>query len=340
MSRAKKKAGRASDVDPAAEVPTPDVPCARVSVARTSPLDGYGGGKEKFLEHVVTPKSKKKPPLPKDRKRKQPPEESQQQVRRSTRRLEATDSNDGVHIHVNLDNSSQVQSRSASPKKITVIVSPGKMRRRTRRSLEVSTPSPLARIQECNGSDEEAAQPQSTTQEGEDGVVEPSVAEDFENTVSDPIENPVLPMHKPQLLVLGTSASRPPSPGACNEFELSVGATPYLVDIASSGDDTRRATGVQRVPTTPNATPPRVRSPTFNIENLNADSGNPESPEEALDRIIATLPTPARLKWLSTRAHNVQVRSNFYLQSFARFSQNSRLCFSHVPLIHSTNARI
>lgn len=142
MSRLKKKAGRASaqtlvGVHPTsdAEVPAFDVSAARVGIAGTSPPDQVGGGKEKFLEQVVTPNSKKKPPLPKHRKRKHPLDEAEKQIRRrqgsspprpSARRLEPVDSNNGVHIHVNLDNSSQVQSRSPALRRLPSLCLQGK----------------------------------------------------------------------------------------------------------------------------------------------------------------------------------------------------------------------
>lgn len=299
------------------EVPAIDVPAARVSIAGASPLDQIGAGKEKLLEQVVTPNSRKKPPLPEHPKRKLPPDEAVKQTRRrqgsslpcrSTRRLEAAKSSESVHIHVNLDSSNgQVQSRSASPKKITVIVSPRKLRRRARRSLEVTTPSALAPIPECSGSDEDGAQPQSSTQEAQDAVGEPSVVKDFLQPLIDSIGSPVFPMHKPQLLGVDALSSRPSSPGACNQFELSGGPAPYLVDIASSGDDRGPARDAIVPAVTPNATPPRASSPTVNIGNFTPPLGNQESPEEALDQIIATLPTPARLRWLSTRAYHACV---------------------------------
>jgi hypothetical protein len=192
MSRVKKKATRVpplvvSDGGPnlsaevsgatvsAAEVRRTEVPAAEVRGAKVSmaatPLD-QAGGKEKLLEHVMTPNSKNKPPLPMPKKRKPAPEELMKSVRRRQHsspgcrrsgRLEPSASNEGVHIHLSLDGSNNRQNQQvlASPKKITVSVSPGKPPRRLRRFLEVTTlAETLPPIAEGSGAVEEPARHQ------------------------------------------------------------------------------------------------------------------------------------------------------------------------------------
>lgn len=138
---------------------------------------------------VVTPNSKQKPPLPMRQERKHRLDEEKKQIKRRhhstppqrrSGRLKLAAENEGVHIHVNLDGSGQVLLSSASPKQITVWVSLGRLTRRARRSLEVTTmPKPLLPIAECNGTDEDADIERSCSEE--DHGEHPSTVEDLES---------------------------------------------------------------------------------------------------------------------------------------------------------------
>jgi len=109
----------------------------------------------------------------------------------------------------------------------------------------------------------------------------------------------------------GSTPSTPP-PAKANCSVRGVGF--YLVDLASSGDDggspPTPASGALLTAVSLKCTPPREPLPQIqNVGDGTPPSCNRESLEEALDRIMATLPIPARLKWLSTRAQHIALSS-------------------------------
>lgn len=309
----------------AQEMSAVEVHVARVSSATASLLDQVGFGKEKFLKEVITPKSKQKPPLPVPRKRKHPHDEENKQIKRrqnntpphrKSGRLEPAVANEGVHIHVNLDGSAQLQSKSASPKKITVWVSPRKLSRRARRSLEVTTmPQELSAMADCSGAEEEPAQQRSCSDE--DLGEHPTAVEDLEShevPMGDPLSGEVGVGATPNSEVPDASGSGPSILPATKVFDSNCGVSSYMVDLPSGGDDGGLAptpvsdTLVKAI--SPKCTPPPQPLPQkLNFPNCTPPSCNSESPEEALDRIITTLPTSARLKWLSTRVQHITVSS-------------------------------
>lgn len=307
---------------PVSERPEAEPRGARVTSTTASPLDQDDMVKKKLLEEVVTPKSKHKPPLPAHRKRKHPPDEEKTPTkrrqetsppRRRSGRLDRGEANESVHIHLNLDGGSKVQSKaSSSPKKITVWVSPGKMKRRARRFLEVTNPEQLEPIEEGNGEDEDpTAISCSGSEEGDceqpSGVLNlPSNDEAAGNSLRTEVE-----IRFANFLAPAEIGSRPSTPSAANTFESS-----GRVDLASSGDDRGPAPSIPElhppapiVPTvSPTCTPPCSPFPQIlSVAHCTPIQCNPESPEEALDRIMASLPTPARLRWLTTRAPLVAV---------------------------------
>lgn len=171
----------------------------------------------------------------------------------------------------------------------------------------MTVPAQLDSIDEGSGGDEDPAQQRSC--EEEDGGEHRSAVLDLQTPElppGDSLRSEVEARFQDFLLPaeIGSRPSTPPTTGTC--------AKEYLVDLASSGDDRGSAptpaSGAIVPIVSPKCTPPRSPlRPILNAGNCTPVQCNPESPEEALDRLIASLPTPACLRWLSTRAQHVNV---------------------------------
>ncbi|KAG0574255.1 hypothetical protein KC19_VG247700 [Ceratodon purpureus] len=215
------------------------------------------------------------------------------------------------------------------------------MKRRLQRSLDVSTtPKVLEAIAECSKDDEGILRSRSC--EEENPANHPSAAEVC--MVEAPLPNnhvggEVFVKGTQDLPAKDATPSHPLTPAE------NCGPSPYLVDVADSREDegpiTAPRTHAPVIAVSPKSTPPKdFLQKSLNVEMSNLPSRHPGSPEEALDRMLATLPTAARLRWLSSFGIQHLPMPEFILQEQCNSPLKETSSVGHLspkPAIESDN---